>query len=134
MVSTLTLFYFMIVVIDIINLIDLRKLTYSFLLSKRNLKAAKKIHSAQTRTNKITLSYIRNYTAYPKEFNVFQKLWIVYILIIVPQYVSIVIVNFFSILLAKILLIIVGIVKFVFAIVIAAQFSSKRISRFDKRY
>ena len=134
MVVLLIIFYLVIAMTDLINLVDLRKLVYSFLLSKRNVKTAKKIHRSQKRKDRLTLSYIAEYTLYQKEFRFWQRCWVVYILLIIPQYLSIIITNVFNVLTAIILIGVLLILKIIFAVVLRNQFSSDRVSRFDKRY
>ena len=134
MVKILIISYIFIVGIDLFNSIDLRKLVYSFLLSKRNIKGAKKIHLSQTLKNRFTLKYIKDYTIYPREFRFFHTCWIIHICSIIPEYILIIIVNFFSILNASILIAVLVVLKLIFSVLIRMQFSSNRISRFDKRY
>ena len=57
-----------IVLLDITICSHLRILVYSFLLSKRNIKGAKKIHKQQTRKDRFTLEYIKEHAIYQKEF------------------------------------------------------------------
>ena len=120
--------------IDAIVLIDLRRLVYSFLLSKRNIKGAKKIHYAQSRKNKVTLGYIKEYTAYPKEFVLFQKCWILFIITLVPQYIVIALAQVLWNSTGCILVISFWLAKLILGITIRMQFNSKRISKYDKRY
>ena len=62
MVDLLILSTVILLILDCLLITTLRKLIYSFLLSKRNLKSAKKIHQQQSKTNRITLSYIKCHT------------------------------------------------------------------------
>lgn len=126
--------YILLLLIDIINLLDLRKLVYSFLLSKRNLKKSREIHLQQTKKDKLTLSYIKDYCIHPKEFIFFQRLWVVHLCSIVPQYLLIVALNLFFSTTALIIMIVLFVLKVILAVLITSQFSAKRISRFDKRY
>ena len=71
MIDVLILSYISLIGLDLINLIDLRKLVYSFLLSKRNLRGADKIHKMQSKKDRLSLSYIKEYTIYPKSFRFF---------------------------------------------------------------
>lgn len=133
MVTFLIVCYIGIAVLDLALTIDLRWLVYSFLLTKRNLKGAKKIHKEQCRKNKLTLGYIREYAVYTKEYQFFQRSWIVHISLIVPQYFSIVLLNLFSMFYAMILMLVFFVTKLVFyAVFVRTQFHG-RISRFDKR-
>ena len=120
---------------DSLLLIDLRKLVYSFLLSKRNIKSAKKIHNQQAFWHKVTLDYIREYAIYPKEFRFCQKALVIYMISILPQYVSFVIM--LAILPKNTLIItmfVICIIKFVLLAFLYAQFNESRVSRFDRRY
>ena len=133
-VKLIIILYLAVIGTDAINLSDLRSLVYSFLLSKRNLKGAKKIHLTQTKKDRFTLSYIKNHAIYPKEFNFFYKLRIAYISSLIPQYAAIIILNVFSAFGAAGFLLILFIVKLIFALVVIRSQFSGRISRFDKRY
>ena len=134
-IEILILLYICLLLLDILYLLDLRKLLYSFLLSKRNLKGARKIHKEQTVKNKILLSYIKQYAIYTKEFIFFKRLYIVWLFSLVPQYVILLIVNMFSQLATMILLCVCFVIKLIIVfVVIRSQFNSKRISRFDHRY
>ena len=134
-IEILILLYICLLLLDILSLLDLRKLLYSFLLSKRNLKGARKIHKEQTVKNKILLSYIKQYAIYTKEFIFFKRLYIVWLFSLVPQYVILLIVNMFSQLATMILLCVCFVIKLIIVfVVIRSQFNSKRISRFDHRY
>lgn len=68
MIETLITLYFANAFTDAVNLYILRDLVYSFLLSKRKPKDARKIHKEQTKRDRFTLSYIKSYAIYPKEF------------------------------------------------------------------
>ena len=134
MIKILVLAYFLLIGIDTLNIVDLRKLVYSFLLSKRNKKSAQKIHLEQSRENRFTLSYIHKYAVYKREFRFFQKSLMIYYYTIIPQYFFIIAINFISLYVTLALLIIFFMIKFVIAMMISTQFSHNRISRFDKRY
>ena len=121
------------VFLDIANIGILRDLVYSFLLSKRNSKGAKKIHRIQSGRHKLTLSYIKHYTIYPKAFKRFYLLYLSYMASIIPQYAFIVIIFFMSKTAFNYALYSLLIIKVVLFFIIASNFSSK-ISRFDKRY
>ena len=134
MIKILILAYFLLIGLDILNIVDLRTLVYSFLLSKRNKKSAQKIHLEQPRKNKFTLSYIDKYAVYKREFRFFQKGLVLYYYTLIPQYFLLIVVNLFSSTLALILIFLFFLLKFIIAIMIACQFSHNRVSRFDKRY
>ena len=119
---------------DGINLLELRKLVYSFLLSKRNIKGARKIHAEQTKCDRFTLAYIENYAIHKREFCFFQKLLVIYYYTVIPQYLLLILVGCFSITACIVLISIFFVLKIIAAVIIRANFSADRISRFDKRY
>ena len=133
MIKVYLVIYFAVFLMDIINVISLRDLVYSFLLSKRNLKGAKKIHNAQTKMMRFTLKYIENYTIYPKEFRFFQKSWIIYLASILPQWAFAILIHLLNFFNPLIFVAVISSIKIVCAVIIRSQFKS-RISRFDKRY
>jgi hypothetical protein len=70
------LFYFILLLLDIILFTTFRDLMFSFLLSKRNKKGAKKIHQSQDPSNRFTFNYVKDHAIYKKEFNFFHKFYI----------------------------------------------------------
>lgn len=133
MVKEVLFCYAVALLIDILSIYSLRDLVYSFLLTKRNLKGAKKIHLSQTKKERFTLSYIREYALFPKEFHFYQRCWIIYISSLLPVYLLIIIANLFSTLFTIVLVGCIYTVKFVFLIFgVRSQFVG-RISRYDKR-
>ena len=119
---------------DFVFIIDLRKLVYSFLLSKRNLKGAKKIHKAQTKKARLTLSYIRNYAIYPKHFNFYYKFRAIYFFSLIPQYVFMIILICFYALVAFVCEFFLLLLKLVLMEIIIGGNFSGQVSKFDRRY
>ena len=111
----------------------LRDLVYSFLLSKRNQKGAKKIHKSQSLKNRLTLSYIEEHAVYQKQFKRFYRLRLGYIYALIPQYVILAASFIISKNVALAYLMLLFAVKIVLLFYIGHYFSSK-ISIFDKRY
>ena len=125
---------FILILGDIINTQDLRRLVYSFLLTKRNLKSAKKIHLSQTKKEQFTLSYIGKHAIHQKEFWFFQKTRMLYIYCIIPQYLLLLIVYIFSATASIIIAIAIALIKVIFGLCLRSQFDlGGWISRFDKR-
>lgn len=124
------------VLFDILLTVRIRSLVYSFLLSKRNLKGAKKIHKNQSFISKITLSYIKDHAIYPKDFSLWHTVWMIHIISILPQYLSLLLIHVFfaDYLIAS--LAVIGIIKLVLMFVVRAQFSFSMpsISIYDRRY
>ena len=135
MVEIKICFFIVTVLSDISLTTQIRRLVYSFLLTKRNLKGAKKIHEKQSFVSKITLSYIKDHAIYPKDFCLWHTVWMIHIISILPQYLGLLLINvFFDDCLAAASLVVIGIFKFVFMIVVSSQFpSSADISRYDRR-
>ena len=134
MIRLLIVLYVITGLADILNLIELRKLVYSFLLTKRNLKGAKKIHAAQTSKERFTLSYIRNYTVFTNKFSFCQKILMVYYYALIPVYALLITVNVFSLTAVLIMHIVFLTIKLTLAMYVASHFSSNRVSIFDKRF
>ena len=87
MVKLLIILVFDMVFSDIFNIESLRKLLYSFLLSKHNIQGAKKIHDSQPLKDRVLLKYVENYAIYQKQFKFLYKFWIVYISMLSPRYI-----------------------------------------------
>ena len=126
--------YIVFILNDIILFCDLRKLIYSFLLSKRNRKGAKKIHLEQSTWARFTLSYIKDYAVYPKEYAFFHGLYKASMIWLLPQYMILTLVAIFWNDYFLLSAIIFGIIKIILCIIVGLQFNANRISRFDKRY
>lgn len=119
---------------DLILFHDFRKLIYSFLLSKRNRKGAEKIHSEQSFRARFTLSYIKDYAVYPKEYAFFHGLYKASMIWLLPQYMILTLVAIFWNDYFLLFALIFGIIKIILFIIVSLQFNANRISRFDKKY
>lgn len=135
MTKTLILGYITLLGCETIIIESIRKLVYSFLLTKRNIKGAKKIHLSQTRKDRFTLSYIEKYAVYKEDFRFYHRLLKVYTVSIFLQFIIIGIINWFSPPIAVWVLLSLGLLKLFFgSIFIRSHFSSSRISKYDRRY
>ena len=130
MIDLLVVSYFLLVINDNLFWSNSRTLLISFLHTKRNEKGAMKIHKAQTRKNRLLLSYIKDYAVYEKEFRFFYKIWIIFLITLIPQYVSVIVANFFSIKVALIMIWIFVFIKSVVLIILRSQFISPYRTRF----
>ncbi len=113
-----------------------RRLVYSFLLSKRNVRKAREIHREQSVRQRLTLSYIREHAIYPREFSHFHRFYIVSLLLLPFPFVLSIPVYIFFAQTAIVLAIILAVIEVILLFYLRAQFhlSSPMISRFDKRY
>jgi hypothetical protein len=124
----------MIVGLDVFLCDDLKKLVYSFLLSKRNIKGAKKIHDQQTKKDRFTLKYIEQHAIYPKEFRFFQSFRMIYLYSLLPVYA---ILGTLFLISQNVFLISIGVIiaiKLCIAAYIGFHFRPHPISVYDKRY
>ena len=134
MTRLLIIFYLMLLLLDIILFITFRDLMFSFLLSKRNKKGAKKIHQSQDRSNQFTFNYVREHAVYKKEFRFFHNFYMANLYFTPFQYLLIIILNFISLKATFILQIIFCITKLICNFILLSQQNSNRIFKFDKRY
>ena len=132
MTKDIIFLYYVNLLFDAATILVLRELVYSFLLTKRNVKSGKKIHQQQSLKERVTLAYIKEYTLYPKKYNLFQKMRVACYVEIIPKYVLLGVVTFFHQKNSLILLIILGVLKMIILLIPASQFVGK-ISKFDKR-
>lgn len=130
----LGLLYFLTIVCDIVIFVDLRGLMLSFLLSKRNLKGAKKIHRSQSAFDRLTFNYVKNHTIHTKEYSLFHGVYLVFLCTLPIQYAVLITVNLLSSKAAIIVLSVLIILKFLLAIFLRFLQNSDRIFKFDKRY
>lgn len=130
----LCLLYVMVIGCDILNFFDFRSLMLSFLLSKRNLKGAKKIHRSQSAFDRLTFNYVKNYAIYTKEYNFLHRIYLVFLCTLPIQYAVLITVNLLSSKAAIIVLSVLIILKFLLAMFLRFLQNSDRIFKFDKRY
>lgn len=134
MIDLLVVSYFLLVINDNLFWSNSRTLLISFLHTKRNEKGAMKIHKAQTRKNRLLLSYIKDYAVYEKEFRFFYKIWIIFLITLIPQYVSVIIANILSVKVAIIMIWIIAFIKFTISLIIfRSHIDSNRIAIYDRR-
>lgn len=119
------------VAFEAFNFYQLTQLVYSFLLAKRNEKGAKKIHNQQSKKDRFTLSYVKNYTIYPRQCNRFYKIRLFYIAFLIPKYtiLTVALIRFDAFWLADLMLA----VKILFIFLIQAFFFKNKLSIYDKR-
>ena len=134
MTELLILFYLTLLLLDTDLFITFRDLMFSFLLSKRNQKGAKKIHQSQDRSNRFTFDYVREHAVYKKEFHFFHNFYMAYLYFTPFQYLLMIILNFISLKATFIFQIIFCITKLICNFILWSQQNSNRIFKFDKRY
>ena len=134
MTELMIAFYFLLLLSDVVLFTDFRKLMFSFLLSKRNEKGAKKIHQSQNRFNRFTFNYVKEHAVYKKEFHFFHKFYIANLYFTPVQYLAVIIFNFISLKITFILQIIFFVIKLICNFILRTQQNVNRIFRFDKRY
>ena len=134
MIKLIIGFYFLLLLSDVVLFTDFRKLMFSFLLSKRNEKGAKKIHQAQSRSDRFTFRYVKDYTPYQKEFRFFHGFYMVNLYFTPFQYLAVIVFNFISLKITFILQIIFFVIKLICNFILRSQQNANRIFRFDKRY
>ncbi len=134
MKEIILIFYILLGLSDIMLFVDFRGLIFSFLLSKRNKKGAKEIHSSQSLFDRFTFNYIKEHTIYPKEYMFFHRFYFVFLIVLPIQYTALVITNIFSMKAVTVMLVLFILIKFACFIYLCLQRNSKRIYRFDKRY
>ena len=134
MTELILVFYFLLLLSDIVLFTDFRKLMFSFLLSKRNEKGAQKIHQSQNRSNRFTYNYVKDYTPYKKECRFFHGFYMVNLYFTPFQYLLVIVFNLLSLKITFVLQIIFCIIKLICNFILRTQQNSNRIFRFDKRY
>ena len=133
MVKLFLLAIIVILLTDYLLITFLRRLVYSFLLSKNNLKGAKKIHCSQSHKNKLTLNYIKAYAIYPKQFNFWHKVYLCFLVSTPLPYIAIVLIGFFDIAASVNLIIAFDVVKTIWLFIVRSRFVTQYITIFDKR-
>ena len=120
---------------DIFNIKNLRTLLYSFLLSKHNIKGAKKIHESQPLTDRVLLKYVEKYAIYQKQFKFLYRFWIAYISMLFPRYIfAILFLTLSNVIEYKVIVFsIIFLINIVIFIFLRLHFRN-HVSVFDKRY
>ena len=126
--------YVGLICLDLGALFTLRELLYSFLLSKKNPKGAKKIHKMQSKKDKFTLSYIKEYTPYLKDFMFYRRWGLIYICITPVTYILMLVLEFISLRAFSIVVMCLMIIKMILIFILSRNFDGRKISRFDKRW
>ena len=134
MTELIIIFYFLLLLLNTNLFITFRDLMFSFLLSKRNKKGAKKIHQSQDRSNRFTFNYVAEHAIYKNEFNFFHKFYIANLYFTPVQYLLVIILNFISLKTTFIFQIIFCITKLICNFILWSQQNSSRVFKFDKRY
>ena len=134
MLDVIIISYFLLLLTDIILFITFRDLMFSFLLSKRNIKGAKKIHKTQNFLNRFTFNYVKEHTIHKREFQFFYKFYITDLYFSPLQYLLLVVLNFISLKSTFILQVIFLVIKLICNFILRAQQNSNRIFKYDKRY
>ena len=132
-IENILICYLTIILLDTYLIIKLRKLVYSFLLSKRNSNGAKRIHKSQSLWNRVTLFYIRELAIY-REYDFFQKVRLSNIIFTIIQYIVIIFFSFLEMQKAIYAILLFLVIKFIFGIWIHTKFDAYRFAKFDKRY
>ena len=126
--------YFLVLLADLILFFTFRDLMFSFLLSKRNMKSAKKIHKSQTFLNRLTFNYVEKQAIYKKEYRFFHAFYIANLWFAPVQYILLATINFISLKATFILQIIIFAIKMIFNFILRSQQNGSRIFKFDKHY
>ena len=134
----LKLFWILLIIailLDTVLIWELRTLVYSFLLSKHNVRGAKKIHQSQSLKDKFLLGYIKEHAIFTKRYVLWHRLYLSFLLSIPLQYIAIILTGIFYIAASVNLMVVVEIIKSVLALIVRSQFitQSHNITIFDKR-
>ena len=133
MVKLFWLALILIMLTDYLLIVFLRRLVYSFLLSKRNIKGAKKIHCSQSYKNKLTLNYIKAYVIYPKQFDFWHKVYLFFLVSTPLLYIVIALVGIFDIATSVNLIIVFYVIKTICFFIVRSRFVTQDITIYDKR-
>lgn len=133
MVKLFFLALIVILITDYFLIVFLRRLVYSFLLSKHNIKGAKKIHCAQSHKNKLTLNYIKVHAIYPKQFDFWHKVYLFFLVSTPLPYIVIVLVGIFNIAASVNLIIVFDVIKTICLFIVRSRFVTQYITIYDKR-
>ena len=135
MQKILLISYFIMAMLDILNISDARKLLLDFLIGQRNRKNAMKIHSEQRFKDRINMGYI--YPMLKKHKPIFRKynmLYLVMLSSIIPQYVSLILCHFFV---PNVVMYLVGVcilIRIILAVFLHLELGPQRMSVYAQKY
>ena len=135
MIKQYLIWYLGMIVLDLNCLILLRRLVYSFILSKRNLKSARKIHLRHNFKERFTLSYVFDLSIYKKQCRFFTWLRMAYIYSVIPIYLILVPFLFMPFKQFFVAVAFICLLKFVIMCYVSSRFvfGHSSISIYDKR-
>lgn len=134
MQKILLISYFIMAMLDILNISDARKLLLDFLIGQRNRKNAMKIHSEQRFKDRINMGYI--YPMLKKHKPIFRKynmLYLVMLSSIIPQYVSLILCHFFV---PNVVMYLVGVcilIRIILAVFLHLELGPQRMSVYAQK-
>ena len=80
--------------IDGIVIYTLRRLLFDFLIGRRNLKSARRIHNEQPFMQRVTLGYIKGMLKnYVRDFVSYRTLYLIILYTLIPQYIAVIVCN-----------------------------------------
>lgn len=126
--------YFIMAMLDILNLSDARKLLLDFLIGQRNRKNAMKIHSEQRFKDRINMGYI--YPMLKKHKPIFRKYHMLYLVMlssIIPQYVSLILCSVFA---PNVVIYLVGVcilIRVILAVFLYLELGPQRMSVYAQK-
>ena len=134
MQKILLISYFIMAMLDILNLSDARKLLLDFIIGQRNRKNAMKIHSEQRFKDRINMGYI--YPMLKKHKPIFRKYHMLYLVMlssIIPQYVSLILCHFFV---PNVVMYLVGVcilIRIILAVFLRLELGAQRMSVYAQK-
>ena len=134
MQKILLISYFIMAMLDILNISDARKLLLDFLIGQRNRKNAMKIHSEQRFKDRINMGYI--YPMLKKHKPIFRKynmLYLVMLSSIIPQYVSLILCRVFA---PNVVIYLVGVcilIRVILAVFLHLELGPQRMSVYAQK-
>jgi len=118
-------------IVDSILICISRELVLSFFISRGNRKRKKLLHSKQSLLNRVSLNYIRPMLRKNLYyFDAFHRLYLVLIIIFIPQYILLLFLLFLVRKVVLISLLLLSVVKMVLLIIVRCQFDSHWISKY----
>ena len=94
MIKLMFLAYLLLILIDWLVIYALRCLLLDFLIGRRNLKSAKRIHAEQPFIQRVSMGYIKGMLKnYIHDFVAYRTLYLIILYTLIPQYIAIIVCN-----------------------------------------
>ena len=112
----------------------LRSLLLDFLIGRRNLKSAKRIHAEQPFIQRVSMGYIKGMLKnYVRDFVAYRTLYLIILYTLIPQYVAVIVCNICLGYKSFYVVVAFAAIKLIIEIFLRFQVDAQRMSKYRKK-